>query len=175
MPVPAMPELANRCSISVSGLLKGVFCWRMIGVSGGGGEPLVAFVVAFEAVESRRAILLGSLMLSLAKAACAAFPTVGMGNEVVPGGALWGMLSYLCIGRWKEPSLSGASGPGESGRGLGALAPRLSASVDCVGMSVATGVLPEFADPALCVGSLGEALFTQFCCGDATLLGSGYW
>lgn len=149
----------------------------MIGVSGGGGEPLVAFVVAFEAVESRRAILFGSLMLSLAKAACAAFPTVGVGNEVVPGGALCGILSYLCTGLWNRPSLSGASGPGESGRGLGTLAPRLSARVDCAGSSAATGILPEFADPALCVGSrsLGEALFTLFCCGDPTLLGSGYW
>lgn len=48
----------------------------------------MALVVAFEAVESRRPILLGSLMLSLARAAWVAFPTVGVGKEVVPGGAL---------------------------------------------------------------------------------------
>ena len=52
-----------------------------MGDSGGGGEPRVALVVEVEAVESIRPILFGSRMLSLAKAACAALPTVGAGNE----------------------------------------------------------------------------------------------
>ena len=37
-------------------------CCRTSGDSGGGGDPLVALVVEFEAVESMRPILLGSLM-----------------------------------------------------------------------------------------------------------------
>jgi len=52
----------------------------MRGVSGGGGEPLVALVVEVEAVESILLIVLGSLIFSLANAACAAFPTVGAGK-----------------------------------------------------------------------------------------------
>lgn len=60
----------------------------MIGVSGGGGDPRVALVVDVDAVESIRLILLGSLMFNFAKAAWAAFPTVGWGKEVVPAGAL---------------------------------------------------------------------------------------
>lgn len=59
-----------------------------MGVSGGGGEPLVALVVDVEAVESMRLILFGSRMLSRAKAACAAFPTVGAGKDVCMAGAL---------------------------------------------------------------------------------------
>lgn len=62
-----MPELANRCSISVRGRFSAG--GGSIGVSGGGGEPLVAFVVDVEAVESILPILLGSLMLSRANAA----------------------------------------------------------------------------------------------------------
>lgn len=82
MPLPAMPESANRCSISVNGRDVNGSCCGATGVSGGGGEPLVAFVVEVEAVESMRLILLGSLMLRRAIAAAAALPTVGAGKEV---------------------------------------------------------------------------------------------
>ena len=56
-----MPEAAYRASMSVCGRGPG----PATGVSGGGGEPLVALVVDVEAVELMRLMEDGSLILSL--------------------------------------------------------------------------------------------------------------
>lgn len=77
----------------------------------------------------------------------------------------------LFMGRWKNSSLSGASGPGESGSGLGTLFPLLSASV------ADACDLPDAAEATLSVGSSGEpgSSYRSFS-GDAPLrVGSGYW
>lgn len=48
--MPEMPDAAYRASMPPPGTLPG----STIGVSGGGGEPLLALVVEFEAVEANR-------------------------------------------------------------------------------------------------------------------------
>lgn len=50
MAVPEIPEAAYRASIPPPGTLPG----STIGVSGGGGEPRLALVVEFEAVDANR-------------------------------------------------------------------------------------------------------------------------
>lgn len=81
-------------------------------------------------------------------------PTDGGGDVIPP--ALFGAF-------WKSPSFSGASGPGESGNGLGA-APLLSAKDDpdpavydpfrlAVGICAGEGVLPDCGGEAIRVGS----------------------
>jgi hypothetical protein len=48
--VPEIPEAAYRASIPPPGMTPG----STIGVSGGGGEPLLARVVEVEAVDAKR-------------------------------------------------------------------------------------------------------------------------
>jgi len=69
--VPAIPEAAYRASISVWGRAPrttGTGPRPVIGVSGGGGEPLWALVVEVEAVELMRLMEEGSRMFNLLNA-----------------------------------------------------------------------------------------------------------
>lgn len=91
-------------------------------------------------------------MFNLLNAACAAIPTVGAGKSCCAraGFVVAPPAFDRFIVRWKTSSLSGASGPGESGRGLGGLFPRLSASV------VDACDRADAAEATLRVGSSGE-------------------
>lgn len=111
----------------------------MMGVSGGGGDPRCAFTVDVEAVELKRLMPPGFGMLS----ACgtgwleledAPAPVFALGGGQYcwwySGNGFASVLPCLCGGLANSPSsLSGVSGPGESGRGLGAV-PRRSASLE---------------------------------------------
>jgi hypothetical protein len=108
----------------------------MIGVSGGGGEPLCAFTVAVDAVELRRLMPPGLGMLSACGAgwledAPAVVFELGGGQYCwwYSGNGFGSVLPFLCGAFANSPSLSGVSGPGESGSGLGAV-PRRSASLE---------------------------------------------
>lgn len=108
----------------------------MIGVSGGGGEPLCAFTVDVDAVELRRLIPPGLGMLSACgpgwlEAAPAVVFGFGGGQYCwwYSGKGFGSVLPFLCGAFANSPSLSGVSGPGESGSGLGAV-PRRSASLE---------------------------------------------
>jgi hypothetical protein len=130
--VPAMPAAANRASMPPPG-------GGMMGVSGGGGDPRCAFTVDVEAVELKRLMPPGFGMLS----ACgtgwleledAPAPVFALGGGQYcwwySGNGFASVLPCLCGGLANSPSsLSGVSGPGESGSGLGAV-PRRSASLE---------------------------------------------
>lgn len=107
----------------------------MMGVSGGGGEPRCALTVEVEAVELKRLTPPGLGIFSAGSS--------GLGPEYAMAGGgkycwwysgngllvLGSALPFLCGAFWNRPSLSGVSGPGESGSGLGAV-PLRSASLD---------------------------------------------
>lgn len=112
----------------------------MIGVSGGGGDPLCARVVDVEAVELRRLTPAGFGMF---KAGCPGAavvpPPAGAGQYCwwYSGNGLGSALAFRCGGIWNNPSLSGVSGPGESGRGLGAVPLRSASFEGCIEPSAA--------------------------------------
>lgn len=60
MAVPAIPAAAYRASIPPPGSSPG----PTIGVSGGGGEPLVALVVEIDAVDANLFMALGAIRFS---------------------------------------------------------------------------------------------------------------
>lgn len=109
----------------------------IIGVSGGGGDPLCAFTVDVDAVELKRLMPPGFGMLSAC--GCAGWLEDAPALVFWLGGGQYcwwysgkgfaSALPFLCGARANKPSLSGVSGPGESGSGLGAV-PRRSASLE---------------------------------------------
>lgn len=108
----------------------------MIGVSGGGGEPRWALTVEVEAVELRRLMPPGFGMLRACGAGWleeAPAPVFALGGGQYcwwySGYGFGSTLAFLCGAFANSPSLSGVSGPGESGSGLGAV-PRRSASLE---------------------------------------------
>lgn len=109
-----------------------------MGVSGGGGEPRCALTVEVEAVELRRLTPPGFGIFSAGSSCLGAeYAMVGGGKYCwwCSGKGLFTLfafaseLAFLCGAFWNRPSLSGVSGPGESGSGLGAV-PRRSASLE---------------------------------------------
>lgn len=119
-----------------------------MGVSGGGGEPLCALTVDVDAVELMRLTSMGVGTLSTgsfwlgpvyttgaAGAAGAALEPAAGGGKYCWWYSGYGLLAptsslpFLCGAFWNKPSLSGASGPGESGSGFGAV-PLRSASLE---------------------------------------------
>ncbi len=132
-----MPAAAKRASIPPPGSSLG----PAIGVSGGAGDPLEARVVDVDAVEEKRFIGLGAmragfifagsgLVYCWRKAGCCS----AEGSDGRPA-----FCCGCCGSRANKPSLSGVSGPGDSGSGLGA-APRLSARR---GPFFSTGLFPS--------------------------------
>jgi hypothetical protein len=132
-----MPAAAKRASIPPPG-------GGMIGVSGGGGEPRCARTVEVDAVELRRLTpppgvgIISTGSDGLEGTAPGRFPFGGPFPPFGGGQYCWwysgngftaGSLPFLAGAFWKRPSLSGASGPGESGSGLGAV-PLRSASLE---------------------------------------------
>lgn len=107
-----------------------------MGVSGGGGEPRCAFTVDVDAVELRRLMPPGFGILSACGAgwledAPALVLALGGGQYCwwYSGNGFGSVLPFLCGALANNPSLSGVSGPGESGSGFGAV-PRRSASLE---------------------------------------------
>lgn len=110
-----------------------------MGVSGGGGEPRCALTVDVEAVELRRLTPTGVGTLSTGSSCLGPVYTTGVGFAAGGGKYCWWYSGYgfaatsalplRCGAFWNKPSLSGVSGPGESGSGLGAV-PLRSASLD---------------------------------------------
>jgi hypothetical protein len=108
-----------------------------MGVSGGGGEPRCAFTVDVEAVELKRLTPTGSGTLSTGSSWCG--PVYMTGAAAGGGKYCWwysgygftltSALPFLCGAFWNSPSLSGVSGPGESGSGFGAV-PLRSANLE---------------------------------------------
>lgn len=107
-----------------------------MGVSGGGGEPRCAFTVDVDAVELRRLMPPGFGILSACgvgwlEDAPALVLALGGGQYCwwYSGNGFGSVLPFLCGALANNPSLSGVSGPGESGNGFGAV-PRRSASLE---------------------------------------------
>lgn len=113
----------------------------MMGVSGGGGEPRCALVVDVEAVELRRLMPAGFGMFRAGPGDFGAPEGWGGGQYCwwYCGYGLGSVVGSLIGARWNRPSLSGVSGPGESGRGLGAVPLRSASREGCIEPS---GALP---------------------------------
>lgn len=136
----------------------------MMGVSGGGGDPRCALTVEVEAVELRRLMPPGLGMLSACGAgrledapATAPAPVFALGGGQYcwwySGKGLGSVLPFLSGAFANNPSLSGVSGPGESGRGLGAV-PRRSASLE--GWMEPSWFLPPYPPTLGLFGSLAS-------------------
>lgn len=127
-----MPAAAKRASMPPPG-------GGIIGVSGGGGEPRCARTVEVEAVELRRFTPPGLGILSTGSDClddeAPDAPTFGGGQYCwwySGKGFTAGSLPLRWGAFWKRPSLSGVSGPGDSGRGLGAVPLRSASLEGCI-------------------------------------------
>jgi hypothetical protein len=113
-----MPAAAKRASMPPPG--------SSTGVSGGAGDPREARTVDVDAVEEKRFMGFGAMSAGciFAELLLLCWLNAGCWSK----GGSDGRLAFcaLCVSLENRPSLSGVSGPGDSGRGLGAV-PRLSA------------------------------------------------
>jgi hypothetical protein len=132
----------------------------MMGVSGGGGEPRCARTVEVEAVELRRFTPPGLGIFSTGSDCLeedAPGPLAFGGGQYCwwysGKGFTAGSLPFLSGAFWKSPSLSGVSGPGDSGNGLGAV-PRRSASLE--GWMEPSAFLPPYPPTEGLLGSFAS-------------------